>query len=379
MELSEVLQRLVSTATKAFVAGGAAVWLLDETGSRLTAAAGYGVPQAFLQQDPLPLGNSPLAQEALAQGAALVTSAVDDPRQAGLPVEAASALAVPLGPGGRPSGILCVYGARPHQFDLAQAGLLHELAELGGAALAATHALADLEQIEAGKSEFIRVSTHELRSPITVSQSLVRTVLKGYAGPLTDKQKDVFKRISGQLNSLESLVNDLLDLAASQAPELAASEEPVALNSSVARAVLLLQPRAEEKGVTLNFRQWRGELAVWATEEGLDRIFVNLVGNAVKYTPADGEVTVSLQPAGQEAQVIIADTGIGIPAEAAPHLFEEFYRASNARTFNAVGTGLGLAIVKRLVDQFKGRIAVVSTEGQGATFTVGFPLYRPAK
>jgi signal transduction histidine kinase len=102
------------------------------------------------------------------------------------------------------------------------------------------------------------------------------------------------------------------------------------------------------------------------------------VGNAVKYTPTGGRVTVSMCQAGGEIQVAVTDTGIGIPPEALPHLFEEFYRAPNARALNAVGTGLGLAIVKELVDRYKGRITVESTPGKGSTFTVVLPAYRLA-
>jgi two-component system phosphate regulon sensor histidine kinase PhoR len=168
-------------------------------------------------------------------------------------------------------------------------------------------------------------------------------------------------------------------LAAGKAPELVEEERAVAVNASVGRAVLLLQPRAEEKGVVLTHRVCCEELVIWGSEEGLDRIFVNLVANAVKYTPSEGSVTVSLQRVGEEIQVQVTDTGIGIPEEALSHLFEEFYRAPNARALDEVGTGLGLAIVKDLVDRYGGRIEVESTLGQGSTFTVAFPLLDPVQ
>ena len=231
-----------------------------------------------------------------------------------------------------------------------------------------------LGQAAAAQAQFIHITTHELRSPIAVSQTLVRNVIKGYAGPLTDKQQYVFSRVSAQLDLLEGLVNDLLDLAASKAASPIA-EAPVAVNGPIGRAVLLLQPHAEEKGVALNFRACRDEIVVWATEEGLDRILVNLIGNAVKYTLPGGQVTVGLCQTGAEVFVTVADTGIGIPTEVLPHLFEEFYRASNAREARIPGTGLGLAIIKQLVERYGGKIDVESTVGVGATFTVIFPAY----
>jgi two-component system phosphate regulon sensor histidine kinase PhoR len=220
------------------------------------------------------------------------------------------------------------------------------------------------------------VTTHELRSPITIAQSLLNSLVKGYAGPLTDQQRDVLARIASQLDFLGHMVNDFLDLSASKAAPLTTGEGLVVVNSAVARVALILQPRAEEREVVLSLRPCQEELAVWASEEGLDHIFHNLVENAVKYTPSGGRVTVSLDRSDDEARVTVTDTGIGIPEEAQAHLFEEFYRAPNARTYNAVGTGLGLAIVKSLVDRYRGRIVVQSGSGKGTTFTVFLPLHR---
>jgi signal transduction histidine kinase len=248
------------------------------------------------------------------------------------------------------------------------------LANLTGAAVDAADRVQELEHIEASKSRFIRVATHELRSPVAVAQSLVRTVLKGYAGPVDKLQRDIFDRIGGRLDFLESLVNDLLDLAAGKAPELEEDEGPVVLNTSVGRTLLLLEPRAEEKGVSLTFHPCREQLPVWGTDGGLDRIFVNLIGNAIKYTPPQGSVTVSVSCGGGVGQVEVTDTGIGIPEESLSHLWEEFFRAPNVRDLE-VGTGLGLAIVKDLVDRYRGTIEVTSEVGQGTRFVVSFPIY----
>ena len=105
----------------------------------------------------------------------------------------------------------------------------------------------------------------------------------------------------------------------------------------------------------------------------MDRIFVNLVDNAIKYTPSGGRVVVSLGRTDGEIFVRVEDTGIGIPEDALPNLFEEFFRAANAKEFE-VGTGLGLAIVKDLTHRYGGEIEVQSTEGVGTTFTVRFPI-----
>ncbi|HID86546.1 MAG TPA: GAF domain-containing protein [Anaerolineae bacterium] len=376
MELEQLLARLADGAREMVRADAAAVRLLDEEGAHLTVAAVSGLPHALRRREPIVVERSPLDGETLAGQPTVIADARADPRAVDVPEEYCSVLCLPLMHEGNPLGTLHVYATEPGRFSEEDATLLMPLADLGAAAMAAIRAQMALEALEASKARFIRVATHELRSPVTVAQSLVRGVLRGYAGELTDQQAEILGRISRRLDFLESLINDLLDLAASKAPELAEEEGPVLLNASVGRVMLLLQPRAEEKGLRMTLQPCRDELVVWGTEEGLDRIFVNLVSNAVKYTPSGGTVTVSVRRVGEQAQVEVADTGIGIPEEAFSHLFEEFYRAPNAKALEEVGTGLGLAIVKDLVDRYGGHVEVRSRVGQGSTFTVTLPLYR---
>jgi signal transduction histidine kinase len=419
---------LVAAAARALSADAAVLWALDEDGACPLVTAGNGSvppPTSVVPRDSAaaPEGDFPglsanrFLEEALASGCALVEDASSAARAVELPPGFGAALCVSLGevkpldhpgPGGLP-GILCVYQIGPRKFTDAEIELLRTLGELTAAFVSIPSPArtpvqpptdediaarsAEVERAEAERVRLAHVTAHELRSPITIAQSLLRNILKGYAGPITELQRDVLDRVSAQLDYLSHLVNDFLDLAATKAEGFASQEGPVVLNSSVARAVLVLQPRAEEKGISLSFRPCREELVVWASEEGLDHIFHNLVENAVKYTPPGGWVMVSIARSTVEsgtsqseaassigegqARVTIADTGIGIPVEAQAHLFEEFYRAPNARAYNAVGTGLGLAIAKGLVDRYHGRIEVQSIVGQGTTFTVAVPLHQP--
>ena len=374
MELNQVLARLAEGARQSLQADAAAVRLLGQEGAHLTVAAASGLPAAF-QQGPTAVEHNPLVREALSGRSLVVADAHTDRRAVGVPGDYRSILCIPLVYEGASLGTLHVYAAAPQRFHKEDAALLSPLVDLAVTAVAAIRDAEALETQEASKAHFIHVATHELRSPVAVAQSLVRGVLKGYAGEMSDRQAEIFGRISGRLDFLESLVNDLLDLAAGKAAD-PADEEAVVLNSSVGRAVLSLQPRAEEKGVALVHQVCCEELVIWGTEEGLDRIFANLVGNGIKYTPAGGSVTVAMQRLGDGIEVRVIDDGIGIPEEALPHLFQEFYRAPNAKASDEVGTGLGLAIVKDLVDQYHGCIEVESREGQGSTFTVTFPLFR---
>jgi signal transduction histidine kinase len=374
VELEQVLSCLAEGARQAVGADATAVCLLDEGGDHLAVMAVCDPAAASWPSEPVKVDDSPLDQEALSGHPAIVTNSQSDPRAANAPGDFCSILCVGLVHDGTPVGTLHAYAKIPQRFTKDDAARLMSLADLGAVAVVATRAAAALEALDASKGHFIRVATHELRSPVAVAQSLVRGVLKGYAGEMTEKQTDVFGRISRRLDFLESLINDLLDLAAGKAPELAEDEGPTLLNAAVGRAVLLFQPRAEEKGVEMVHQRCSDQLVVWGTEGGLDRVFTNLISNAVKYTPSGGSVTITVRQLDGQAQVEVADTGIGIPENALPHLFEEFYRAPNAKASDEVGTGLGLSIVKDLVERYGGRIQVQSGVEKGAIFTATFPM-----
>ncbi len=372
MKLDQILARLADGARQTLQADAAAVRLLDEGKKHLIVA--MLSPPLTAEPPSIAVEHSPLDEKALSGQTVIVNDAHSDPQAASVPKDYGSVLCVPLMHEDSPTGVLHVYATAPRRFCEKDAALLTPLADLGAAAIAATRTVTAIKTTEAGKAHFIHVATHELRSPVAVSQSLVRGVLKGYAGKMSAKQSKIFGRVSRRLDFLESLVNDLLDLAAGKAAS-PAEEEAVALNASVGRTVLSMQPRAEEKDVALIYRACCEELVLWGTDEGLDRIFVNLVGNAIKYTPSGGNVTVAMRMLDDIVEVQVIDDGIGIPEEALPHLFEEFYRAPNAKASDEVGTGLGLAIVQDLVEQYHGCIEVESAVGQGSTFTVTFPLF----
>ncbi len=376
MKTEQVWARLMDGARQLLQADAAAVRLLrtgQGDGARLTAVTTIDPVAALDQPEQIEIADSPLDQLALSGQPAIVSDTKTDPRATNVPRDYRSVLCVPLIQEGKPIGTLHVYASGPGRFCEQDIAPLMPLVDLGTAAAEASNAVMALQSQETRKAHFIHVATHELRSPVAVSQSLVRGVLKGYAGEMTDQQAEIFGRVSRRLDFLESLVNDLLDLAAGKAAD---KEEATAvvLNSSVGRTVLLLQPPAEEKGVNLVHRACCEELVVRGTEEGLDRIFVNLVGNAIKYTPSGGNVTVALRRVKEDIEVQVIDDGIGIPEQALSHLFEEFYRAPNAKALNEVGTGLGLAIVKDLADQYGANIEVESAVGQGTTFTLTFPV-----
>ena len=234
----------------------------------------------------------------------------------------------------------------------------------------------EMERLDKFKSDFMLMVAHELRSPVAGAQSLLRTILRGLAGDLNQQQVELLRRVNLRLDMLLELINDLLSLAASKSIEPDESLELVIVNPIIKQVVNNFSVQAEDKKISLIFEPIETPIAVLATEDGLFTLFNNLMGNAIKYTSQGGSVQVNVDFKDHCVQITFSDTGIGIPKEDVPHLWEEFYRASNVRKSEITGTGLGLSIVKQLVERFSGEIKVISAEGKGTKFIVTMPLER---
>jgi signal transduction histidine kinase len=378
LDLPEVLERLVRATAKALNVSAASIGLLDPTGTHVETVAAYGLSDAYLNKGPVSLEKSPVYFELFSAGEPIIIQGDIDPTRFQYPDAKEqegirSLLYVPLVARNRALGVVRVHSRRPNRFDDDDARFLAAIAAQGAVAIDNAMAYQTLKKLDLDKSQFVRAVTHELRSPVTGAQSLLRGVIKGYAGGLTDRQRDIMGRLNRRLDKLEALINDLLDLAAGRSDLKVEENKPLPLMETLGKVVTYMESLAQEKEQELVFERPAGNPFVCATEEGLDRIFVNLVGNAVKYTPEGGTVTVSVHERDLQVGIEVKDTGIGIPADALPKLFSEFYRAPNAKAFET-GTGLGLVIVKELVESFGGRISVESTEGKGTTFIVYFPL-----
>jgi signal transduction histidine kinase len=202
---------------------------------------------------------------------------------------------------------------------------------------------------------------------------MLKVLEEGIVGPITSKQQDLVQRSERRVSTLLAMVNDLLDLAAGKMEQLRGEKKEIVLNDTIAKVAELLQTRAEEKGLKFEVDIAKEPLVLVGFEAGLERVLMNLISNAVKYTSAGGSVTVRAWSEDNQIRVEVSDTGIGIPEEALPRIFEEFYRAKNAKAIEMEGTGLGLAIAKDVVEQHGGQISVESVEGEGSTFSVTLP------
>jgi signal transduction histidine kinase len=228
----------------------------------------------------------------------------------------------------------------------------------------------EAERLSEFKSSFLSVAAHELRSPISGAQSLVRTLLHGLAGELKPQQAQLLSRVEIRLNFMLEMINDILTLASSKSIEIDRPIEEVQLQPVIQQVIDAFAEMAKDQQVAVKFADPGESTAVMATENGLNMIFRNLIGNAIKYSKQGGLVEVGVREESGFVKVSVADQGIGIPEEDIPHLGDEFFRAKNAHQEGKPGTGLGLSIVKQYVERFGGRMDVVSSLGKGTTFTV---------
>lgn len=381
LELQQVLDRLTRGATEAMKVRGCSIRLLDATGTRLYIASAYGLSADYINKGDLQLDRNPLAREVLSGKPVVVDDVTADGRlqyQAESKAEGIrSTLSVPLWGRGGPLGLLRVYCTRPYRFSADDITFLTAIAHHGSIALENALAYQALQHLDEAKRKFVLMVTHELRSPVSVVRSLLRTLAGGYAGALTPTQQDMIARALRRSDFLQTLIDDLLDMAAGKTG--LREEEPltpVGVTELVKRVVERYRTPAAEKQIalTLTLDPTASSSLVLATAAGLDRLFNNLISNALKYTAEGGQVTVAVSQSPGQIGIEISDTGIGIPEEGLQHLFEEFYRAPNAKALVREGTGLGLVIVKDLVTRYGGQIQVRSAVGVGTTFAITLPL-----
>ena len=226
------------------------------------------------------------------------------------------------------------------------------------------------EKLNEFKSSFLQVAAHELRSPVSGAQSLVRTLLHGLAGELKPQQSELLSRVEIRLNFMLDMINDILTLASSKSIEIDRPLEALQVKPVLQRVIDSFAEEAKNQQVVVKFSAPGKSIPVLATEYGLNMVFRNLIGNAIKYSKQGGTVEVAVQMEDEVVKISVADTGIGIPEEDIPHLGDEFFRARNAHLEGITGTGLGLSIVKQYVNRFGGQLDVVSSLGKGTTFKV---------
>jgi heavy metal sensor kinase len=245
--------------------------------------------------------------------------------------------------------------------------------ELGSLATTINDLLARLETSFSEQQRFIADASHELRTPLAVLRGETEVALEKTRS-LAEYQESL-ALIKDEAERLSRIVEDLFILARQPIDvPIALVKEPVSLNEVVNDCVRAAQVLAARKDLQLKLDSARADLTLSGDEELLKRMLLNLLDNAVKYTPAGGEISVGLARQNGSAQIVVSDTGIGIPEAAQLHVFDRFYRVDKARSRQLGGAGLGLSIVRWIVEAHGGTIGVKSSPGQGSSFSVELPL-----
>ena len=231
--------------------------------------------------------------------------------------------------------------------------------------------LSHLYRLEAVRRDFVSNISHELRTPLASLKALVDTLRDG---ALTDPPaaEHFLERMEVEVDSMTQMVQELLELSRIEGGQAPLRLFPAEVASLVEPAVARLVAQATRAGLTLNVALAPGLPQVLVDAERIRQVLINLIHNAIKFTPPGGFVTVTARAVHEGIVVSVADTGIGIPAEDVSRIFERFYKADRARAGG--GTGLGLAIAKHTIQAHNGRLWVESTEGKGSTFSFTLPL-----
>jgi signal transduction histidine kinase len=226
------------------------------------------------------------------------------------------------------------------------------------------------------EKSFITFVSHEMRSPLVVIRQYIES-LKAIAGDRFDKDvSDIIERCSIRIQSLEELIEHWLDLSRIENGTLVQKKEPLRLSDVITRSAEEMMPICKEKGIFLEVNVPENLFQIVGDEESLVRVFINIIGNATKYTPKGGKISVSARNGEYYVTVDISDTGVGIPQDKLPFIFEPFFRAGGKEERHR-GSGLGLTFCKKIMDSHGGEIDVTSKEGEGTTCILKFPVPHP--
>jgi histidine kinase len=249
-------------------------------------------------------------------------------------------------------------------------GSQEDLDELGRLAHSFNRMATQLEQTETLRLELIGNVAHELRTPL----ASIKGYMEGLIDGVLPAEAATFQQVYREADRLQRLVHDLQELSRVEARAYELNPQPTAPERLLDGVVRRLGHQFEEKGVVLEIDVLADLPPVHADEDRIGQVLINLVGNALQYTPTGGRVCLSARSEGNRVRFAVEDTGVGIPPEHLPHIFERFYRVDKSRSRVGGGSGIGLTIARHLVEAHGGRIQAASNgPGQGSTFSFTLP------
>ncbi|MBI5933374.1 MAG: PAS domain S-box protein [Chloroflexi bacterium] len=222
-------------------------------------------------------------------------------------------------------------------------------------------------QLEQMKSDFINRASHELRTPLTSAILMTELIQEGGSA---EEMSEYWRTLQSELNRQKILIDRLLIAGRLESGMMTLERVPLDLSTVLAESAQAVMPIAHKKKVKVQFNRPIGRPNVLGDKSALEQVFINLLNNAIKFSPEGRSVILDVDETAQNVSVNIIDQGLGIPANAIPHLFDRFYRASNVTIAEIPGSGIGLYIVKNILEELGGRIEVSSVPNQGSIFTV---------
>ena len=299
-----------------------------------------------------------------------------------------SAIIVPLRARGRTLGAITLACAGPRCFDDRDLHVAEDLASRSAVAVdnavlfqeaqaaeqEAERARDRAEAANQSKSAFLATMSHELRTPLNAIGGYAQLMEEGISGPITDKQREYLKRVRRSQEHLESLINDVLDFAKLEAGRLDFEFTTFALGEGLSAVVALVEPQALAKRLRFELVGGDPALTVHADRDKVLQVVLNLVSNALKFTPSGGRIALDWEAKGDHALIHVTDSGTGIPADKLDAVFEPFVQVDRNTQGASHGTGLGLTISRDLARRMGGDLVAESTPGAGSRFTLTLPL-----
>jgi signal transduction histidine kinase len=393
LDLETVLNTIVTRAVQLANANGGVLYEYDEATQELSRIRGaHGLDEdlgEMLRATPIRLGEGAAGSAAALQAPVQVPDVLAEGTYGVARVRAIferrgyrSLLAVPLLFERQIVGVLVVWGREPVGFDQKIVDLLQTLATQSVLAIQNARLFreiadksAQLEAASRHKSEFLANMSHELRTPLNAIIGFSEVLVDRMFGELNEKQDEYLKDIYASGQHLLSLINDILDLSKIEAGRMELEATDFDLPSAIDNALTLVRERASRRGITLGHAVDERLGPIRGDERKVKQVLLNLLSNALKFTPEGGRIDVSAGVRDGAALVSVKDTGVGIAPEDQEAVFEEFRQVGTADK-KVEGTGLGLALSRKFIELHGGRIWVTSTVGVGSTFTFTLPLPR---
>ena len=396
LEVKPVLQEVIKKISDIFHLDAMRIFLFDGRGEELHLTAAFGfnsdglVPQTFRR------GQGMVGKVAEIAEPMIFEDIEGDPRyqewthsEASKKVGYRFFAVFPIKSKGRCLGCIVCNGREPRRLTAEEIRLIESMTDQLGVAIdnislfeelkekSAQLQTANIELSEANKhkSQFLANVSHELRTPLNAIIGSTDNMLDGIIGELNEKQARYLARTQTNAEHLSLLIEDLLDLSVIESGKMDIKAKNVSLANLVIEVAESLRPVAEKKPVDLEIGSIDASLTAWADRDRIVQVLNNLIGNAVKFTPPQGKVTVAAQRRDGNGwvQVSVADTGPGIPLEEANKIFDEFYQIPQSGEPKAKGMGLGLTIAKKIVEKHGGKIWVQSEPAKGSTFFFTLP------